>query len=87
MACLTKTHTVRGLGSSFADLVGLLATLRTPNVDPQPKSESWKLVYQKKYENLESLVPNLSLHHGLPARELIEELKSKEGNNLVVIYI
>ena len=42
-------------------------------------------VYQKKYEGLEALVPNLSLHHGLPERELIEELKSEEGNNLVVL--
>ena len=42
-------------------------------------------VYQKKFEDLEALIPNLTLHHGLPPRELIEELKSEDGNNLVIL--
>jgi len=42
-------------------------------------------VYQKKFEELEAQLPNLTLHHGLPSREAIEVLKSDYGNNLVIL--
>lgn len=42
-------------------------------------------VYQKKFEDLEIQIPGLTLHHGLPSREIIEGLKSDEGNNLVIL--
>jgi len=42
-------------------------------------------VYQKKFEELEAQLPNLTLHHGLPSREAIEVLKSDNGNNLVIL--
>jgi len=42
-------------------------------------------VYQKKYEALETELPNLTLHHGLPSRETIEALKTEDGNNLLIL--
>lgn len=42
-------------------------------------------VYQKKFEDLEIQIPQLTLHHGLPSREVIEDLKCDEGNNLVIL--
>ena len=44
-------------------------------------------VHQKKFDELESGVINLNTHHGLPTREMIEELKSAndEGHSLLVL--
>ena len=42
-------------------------------------------VYQKKFEDLEVQIPNLTLHHGLPSRDTLDELKSDEGHNLLVL--
>ena len=44
-------------------------------------------VKQKKIEELEIELPNLSTHHGLPTLEMIEELKSpdEEGHSLLVL--
>ena len=42
-------------------------------------------VPQKKFQDLECEIPNLTLHQGLPSRETLEELKSDESHNLVVL--
>jgi len=42
-------------------------------------------VYQSKFDSLESEIPNLTLHHGLPSREVLDELKSTEGHSLLLL--
>ena len=42
-------------------------------------------VYQKKFDEVASEIPHLTLHHGLPSRELVESLRSEEGNNLLIL--
>ena len=44
-------------------------------------------VHQKKFDDLEAEVTNLNVHHGLPTREMIEELKSDNdtGHSLLVL--
>jgi hypothetical protein len=44
-------------------------------------------VHQKKFDALEADVSNLTTHHGLPTREIVEELKSTtdEGHSLLVL--
>lgn len=42
-------------------------------------------VYQKKFQDLETQIPNLTLHHGIPSREVIENMKSDDGNSLVIL--
>ena len=42
-------------------------------------------VPQSKFEGLESEIPNLTLHEGLPSRDMVEELKTREGHNLLVL--
>lgn len=42
-------------------------------------------VYQKKFEALEDEIVNLTLHQGLPSRAFIDELKSDDSNNLLIL--
>jgi Cdc6-like AAA superfamily ATPase len=44
-------------------------------------------VHQKKFDELEAEVANMTTHHGLPTRELIDELKSADdsGHSLLVL--
>jgi Cdc6-like AAA superfamily ATPase len=41
-------------------------------------------VYQKAFDKLESEIPNLRLHQGLPSREMIESLGPEEHNLLLL---
>ena len=42
-------------------------------------------VSQSKFDGLESEIPNVTLHEGLPSRDMVEELKTREGHNLIVL--
>ena len=42
-------------------------------------------VPQKKFQDLEEEIPNLTLHQGLPSRETLEELKSDDSHSLVIL--